>query len=59
VFDRFDAHVPVAHVVVPAGGPSREVTVYKLTGFKGYAGVGVPAGDSATTAPGEPAAPPP
>ena len=59
VFDRFEAHVPVAHVVVPAGGPSREVTVYKLTGFKGYAGLGAPAGDSATTAPAEPAAPPP
>jgi len=36
VFDRFEAHVPVAHIVVPAGGPSREVTIYKLTGFKGY-----------------------
>ncbi|HEV2673234.1 MAG TPA: glycosyltransferase family 39 protein [Aliidongia sp.] len=40
VFNRFDAHVPVAHVVVPAGGPTRDVTVYKLTGFKGYADPG-------------------
>jgi 4-amino-4-deoxy-L-arabinose transferase-like glycosyltransferase len=37
VFDRFAAHVPVAHVVVPLGpGLARDVTVYKLTGFKGY-----------------------
>jgi hypothetical protein len=36
VFDRFADHVQVAHIVVPAGGPSREVTIYKLTGFKGY-----------------------
>src|SRR5579859_7584449 len=37
VFNRFEAHVPVAHVVVPLGpGLARDVTVYKLTGFKGY-----------------------
>lgn len=59
VFDRFEAHVPVAHVVVPAGGPTRDVTIYKLTGFKGYAGFSVPAAGSATIPSAEPAAPPP
>jgi len=59
VFDRFEAHVPVAHIVVPAGGPTREVTVYKLTGFKGYVDPAAPAADSATTKSAEPAAPPP
>jgi len=59
VFDRFEAHVPVAHIVVPAGGPTREVTVYKLTGFKGYVDQAAPAADSATTKSAEPAAPPP
>jgi hypothetical protein len=64
VFDRFAAHVPVAHVVVPLGpGLARDVTVYELTGFRGYAGAGGPpagpAADSATTSPAEPAAPRP
>ena len=37
VLDGFEAHVPVAHIVVPLGrGLARDVTVYKLTGFKGY-----------------------
>jgi hypothetical protein len=58
VFDRFTAHVPVAHVLVPLGpGLAREVTVYQLTGFKGYADH--PAAAGATTPSDAPAAPPP
>ena len=37
VFDRFAEHAQVAHVVIPLGpGLARDVTLYKLTGFKGY-----------------------
>ena len=62
VFDRFAEHVPVAHVVVPLGrGLARDVTVYKLTGFKGYGdpAPGSPTADGAKTPSDEPAAPRP
>jgi hypothetical protein len=58
ILDRFDSHEQAAHIVVPLGPPtapgqlplSREVWVYALHGFKGYAHAKAPAA-AATTPP--------
>ena len=53
VTGRFETNTPLAHVLVPLGpGLAREVWVYELRGFKGYAHATAPA-DASSAAPAE------